>query len=514
MPPAEAGVAHAAHRRADRAVGRRVRLVDVDGAAVQAGRDGPATAVVLRPDAGVQAVRGGVGGGDGLLLGVEAVHRDHRAEGLLLADLHRGSDAVQDGRLEEQRPDLGAGLAAREDGGARLDGLLDVPGDGLQLLGGDQRAHPRAPRQAAAEPQCAGPGGEPGEELVGDRAVHVEPLDRYAELPGGGEAGPDGAFGGLVQVGVGQHQHGVLAAQLQRGADQAGGGLLGDLAAGPGRAGERDVVGVVDHGRADHRAVADHDLPEVGGQSGLDQQLAGPEGGQRGLRVGLVDHRVARDEGGQGVADGEFERVVPRRDLPDHTLRTPGLDRMGEHRQRPAVAAVAQVRGRRAPVVPGGQRDGEHLFEGVQAGLAGLGLDQVEHLVLPLEQQVVEAQQDGGPAADGQRGPAPLRPAGQLVRHLDVGRGGARQAREPVAGQRRGGVHQLGLAGRRDALGQPGDQRRRNSRSDGARGARCDRVAPGRLSICRDVRHEAQPRRSRATLVPAGNRKLSAADVY
>ena len=158
-----------------------------------------------------------------------------------------------------------------------VDGLVDMPGDGLQLALADQRAHVGAVGEGGAEPHRLRPGGEPLQEGVGDRLVDVQPLDGDAELAGGGEAGADGARGGLVEVGVRQHQHGVLAAEFERDADQPGGGALGDLAAGAGGAGERDVVGVLDDLGADDRAVADDDLEDVGGQPGLDQQLAGPQ---------------------------------------------------------------------------------------------------------------------------------------------------------------------------------------------------------------------------------------------
>ena len=110
--------------------------------------------------------------------------------------------------------------------------------------------------------------------------------------------------------------------------------LLGDLAAGAGGAGEGDVVGVLDDRGADDRALAEHDLPDLGGQSGLDQQVAGPQGGQRGLGVGLHDDRVARDEGRQRVADGELERVVPGHDLADDAARLAQLGDLGEGRAR------------------------------------------------------------------------------------------------------------------------------------------------------------------------------------
>ena len=53
----------------------------------------------------------------------------------------------------------------------------------------------------------------------------VHALDRDAQLAAGGEAGPHRTLGGAVQVGVVEHDHGVLAAQLERAVDQAAAGL-------------------------------------------------------------------------------------------------------------------------------------------------------------------------------------------------------------------------------------------------------------------------------------------------
>ena len=136
-----------------------------------------------------------------------------------------------------------------------------------------------------------------------------------------------------------QDQHGVLAAEFEGDADQPGGGALGDLAAGAGGAGEGDVVGVLDDLGADDRALADDDLEDLGGQPGLDEQVTGPQGGQRGLGVGLHHDGVARDEGGQRVADRQLERVVPGRDLADDTARLAQLGDLGEGRARRRCAA-------------------------------------------------------------------------------------------------------------------------------------------------------------------------------
>ena len=99
--------------------------------------------------------------------------------------------------------------------------------------------------RVGAERHRLGPGHEPLDEPVVDLVGDEDPLDRDAELAGVGEARPDGALGGPLDVGVAQHQHRVLAAELERAADQPLRALRGDQPAGRGRAGEADVVGAL-----------------------------------------------------------------------------------------------------------------------------------------------------------------------------------------------------------------------------------------------------------------------------
>lgn len=212
---------------------------------------------------------------------------------------------------------------------------------------------------------------------------------------------------------------------------------------------------MLDQRRADHRSFADHDLPEVFRQSGLDQLPAGPQGGERGLGVGLHHHRVAGREGGQRVTDGELQRVVPGRDLPDHPARPAQFHGPGEDRDRADAVLRPEVGGRLEAVVPGRRRDDLHLFVGVQPGLAGLHLVEVEHLGLAGEQQVVEAQQDGAAPARGGGGPLPLGGPGPVERLGDLRRARLGQVGQLLAGQR--GVTGGGAAPD-DAPGQPGHQ--------------------------------------------------------
>ena len=79
---------------------------------------------------------------------------------------------------------------------------------------------------AGLQPDRLDPADEPVDEPVVDLVGDVHPLHRHAQLPGVREARADGALGGAVEVGVAEHQHRVLATELQRAADQSLGALL------------------------------------------------------------------------------------------------------------------------------------------------------------------------------------------------------------------------------------------------------------------------------------------------
>ena len=91
------------------------------------------TAHVARPHRRVEAVLGVVGQPHGLVVGGDPVQRHHRAEGLLVAAGHRRGDALEHGRLDDERPDVGALAPAGEHAGALGDGVVDV-GEHLLLL--------------------------------------------------------------------------------------------------------------------------------------------------------------------------------------------------------------------------------------------------------------------------------------------------------------------------------------------------------------------------------------------
>ena len=86
------------------------------------------------------------------------------------------------------------------------------------------------------------------DELVVDRFERVHPLDGHTRLAGIEERAPDRGVGGQVDVGVLEHDQRILAAEFQADRGQPAGRALGHLRTGRGRAGELDVVGVVDDG--------------------------------------------------------------------------------------------------------------------------------------------------------------------------------------------------------------------------------------------------------------------------
>ena len=92
--------------------------------------------------------------------------------------------------------------------------------------------------------------GQLGDELVVDGLLDVDPLDRDADLAGVDHPAPGRGVDGAVEVGVGEDDHRVLAAELEADRGQRLGGPRHHLAAGAVGAGELDEVDGVDQGGA------------------------------------------------------------------------------------------------------------------------------------------------------------------------------------------------------------------------------------------------------------------------
>ena len=216
------------------------------------------------------------------------------------------------------------------------------------------------------------------------------------------------------------------------------------------------MVDDVDDGRADDRPLPAHDSEYIRRYTGLEETFAHPECGERGLDIGLDQNGVPRQERGDGVARGQGQRVVPRRDHTDETHRVSDDLRTDEQRESPAHAPRAHESADVAGVVPGVDADVEHFLIGITPGLTRLQLDEVEDLIAPREDEVVEAEQDRTTSRDGDRGPRHLRRAGTLRCNFDVALRRERELVDDPAGKR--GDHRAarGIVGGRERT----DQRR------------------------------------------------------
>src|SRR5665647_2244069 len=173
-------------------------------------------------------------------------------------------------------------------------------------------------------------------------------------------------------------------------------GLLCHGSPGRGGPGEADVVRELEHRPADRRAVAEHDLKQAPGQPRLVEQGHSRQSGQGTLVVRPEHHRIAGQQRRDRVGDRHRQRVVPGGDDAHHALGLAQLDRLAEQRESPLSTARTQVSRRATRIVTAHDRGVRDLLEAVRPSLAGLELDEVEQLHLPLEHKVVEPQEDPG----------------------------------------------------------------------------------------------------------------------
>ena len=251
------------------------------------------------------------------------------------------------------------------------------------------------------------------EEAVRDRLVHVDPLDRDADLAGRREAALDGAIDRRVQIGIRQHDHRVLAAEFERAADQAFRRLPRHQPAGARAAREHDVIRRALRAPARAAARPRDDAEDVRRKACLAQQVHRPQRREAGLYIRFENRRVAGHQCRHRVRHRQVQRIVPRDNQADHTDRRFEFAGPGEQ-GKGALAPPRPQQALGAPRVIARDDGGiQNLFECVPPRLAGLPLDEIEHFILALEQQVVKAQKDA--RAIGKRARAPRR-LGRRVR--------------------------------------------------------------------------------------------------
>src|SRR4051794_10317756 len=196
-----------------------VVVVDPDRPHPQPAGDALCLAGVLRPHRTGQAVEAVVGDPDRIVLVGEGLDGEHRSERLLLGYRHVAAHVVEDGgqvvvtvaELLGGRP-LPAAAERRP--------LGDTSGDiGLHLaavLRGDERTGLGVVVERAADANPSGAGDELVDELVVDGLLDDQPGPGRADLPGVQEHGRQSEVERRVAVGVGEHDVGVLATELER----------------------------------------------------------------------------------------------------------------------------------------------------------------------------------------------------------------------------------------------------------------------------------------------------------
>ncbi len=147
--------------------------------------------------------------------------------------------------------------------------------------------------------------------------MHVQARARRTDLPGVEEDRAGGAADHGVDVGIGQHDDGRLAAELERHALQSIGGGLVDCLSDERRARERNLVdaGMRHERGADVLAVAGENVHDARRKAGLDDEVAQPQRRQRRLFRRFQDARASGRQRGTELPRGHHERKIPRNDL-------------------------------------------------------------------------------------------------------------------------------------------------------------------------------------------------------
>ena len=174
-----------------------------------------------------------------------------------------------------------------------------------------------------AHPQVVDPFNQPGAQAIrGLIADRNRDADRHATLACAAVARADQRVDGLVEVGVGHHDHVILRAAEALRALAVGRGARVDVLRDVGAADEahRLDLRVLEDG-VDGLLVAVHDLEHAWRQAGLEEQLGQPHRHRRvtlaGLRMNAFPHASAGPAFHSGIIAGKLNG----RDARDHAQR-------------------------------------------------------------------------------------------------------------------------------------------------------------------------------------------------
>ena len=178
------------------------------------------------------------------------------------------------------------------------------------------RAHLHGFVEAVADFQFLGAVDEALDEFAIHAFLHDDAAGRSAALAGGAERSPERAFDGEIEVGVVEHDHGILAAEFQRAMLETLGGDAADDAAYSRRSGQRNGanVGMLGDRRSDFRAESGHDVDDALRQARVGEGANQIESGERSVLRGLDHAGVAADDCWQQLPRRDRHREIPRRD--------------------------------------------------------------------------------------------------------------------------------------------------------------------------------------------------------
>ncbi len=354
--------------------------IEHDEAGVEPGRELAGAAGAAREDRRAEAVGRGVRETDGIVV----VARDHNRGGgpeqFLIGRGHAGADVGEQSGGVEKSP-AGEGSAAEQKAGAAADAGGDLAVEIFAQIGARERTD--VVGRGGGIPGAAR--GESGRdeafEVPPHRARHDEAFGRRAALAGIDQAGRRTGLRGEFEVGIGEHEVGIAAAEFVNAGLQRGPRECGDFSAGTRAAGEGDGAHALigDEGRHGGRAREKH-LKYAGGQArALEHGLDGERTAGDVRRV-FEEEGVAAQQGRRRGADDLPERKIPRHDGEHDAERFIDDPRI---RWGAGRTFVGEERG---PVV-GEIRAGAGAFfdfaAGLGDGLAHLGGGEARELVAP-----------------------------------------------------------------------------------------------------------------------------------
>ena len=217
-------------------------------------------------------------------------------------------------RYGEAGSDAAKSFFARACGRAGVERLRDLPAHRLGRGRIDHRADRGRKVAWVAEHVVAHRRDELFDEWRVDVAVHIDAFDAAARLAGVEERAVDELGHAEVEVAIGPHIGGVLAAELEPGADEPRARGPFDrvpTADGTGEGNEVDAR-IGDHA-ADVVVVGVHVLQHAVGQPGGAERLFVALGTQQRLGGVFEHHRVAGEQRGHHDVDGGEVRIVPGR---------------------------------------------------------------------------------------------------------------------------------------------------------------------------------------------------------